>query len=49
MVDSRVRLALCEMQTASSRFWTQVAVSIFYDDILYTTSAFKINLCKQDQ
>ena len=34
---SRV-LKLCEMQTASSRIWTQVVVSISYDDIHYTMS-----------
>ena len=30
-------LVLCEMQTASSRIWTRVAVSISYDDNHYTT------------
>ena len=29
-------LVLCEMQSVSSRFWTRVAVSIFYDDNHYT-------------
>ena len=33
-------LALCEMQTVSSRIWTQVAVSISNDGIHYTTNAF---------
>ena len=31
-------LALCEMQTTSSRFLTRVAVSISYNDNHYTTS-----------
>ena len=31
-------LALYEIQTASSRIWTQVAGSIFYDDNYITTS-----------
>ena len=30
-------LALCEMQSVSSRIWTRVAVSIPYDDNHYTT------------
>ena len=30
-------LVLCEMQLASSRIWTRVAVSISYDDNHYTT------------
>ena len=30
-------LMLCEMQSASSRIWTRVAVSISYDDNHYTT------------
>ena len=30
-------LVLCEMQSASSRIWTRVAVSISYDDNHYTT------------
>ena len=30
-------LVLCEMQSFSSRIWTRVAVSIFYDDNHYTT------------
>ena len=29
------------MQTASFRFWTQVPVSISYNDDRYTTTAFK--------
>ena len=28
---------LCEMHSVSSRIWTRVAVSIFYDDNHYTT------------
>ena len=32
-------LGLCEMQSASSRVWTCVAMSISYDDNHYTTSA----------
>ena len=35
----------CEVQTDSSWIWTQVTVSIYYDDNTYTTSAF----CKQIQ
>ena len=31
------------MQTASSRFWTQVSMSISYDDNLYTTKPSNIN------
>ena len=31
---------LCEMQLASSRIWTRVAVSISYDDNHYTTGTF---------
>ena len=30
-------LVLCAMQSVSSRIWTRVAVSIFYDDNHYTT------------
>ena len=30
-------LVLCEMQSASSRIWTRVAVSISYDENHYTT------------
>ena len=30
-------LVLCEMQSASSRIWTRVAVSISYDDNHHTT------------
>ena len=33
-------LVLCEMQSASSRIWTCVAVSISYDDNHYTTVTF---------
>ena len=33
-------LALCEMQTASSRIWTLVTVSISYDNNNYTTGPF---------
>ena len=31
------------MQTASHRVWTQVAMSISYNDNHYTTSTYKIN------
>ena len=34
-------LVLCEMQSASSRIWTRVAVSISYDDNHYTTGTSK--------
>ena len=30
-------LVQCEMQSVSSRTWTRVAVSIYYDDNHYTT------------
>ena len=30
-------LVQCEMQSASSRMWTRIAVSISYDDNHYTT------------
>ena len=30
-------LAICEMQSVSSRIWTRVAVSISYDNTHYTT------------
>ena len=30
-------LVLCEMQSVSSRIWTRVAVSIFYDNNHYST------------
>ena len=33
-------LVLCEMQLASSRIWTRVAVSISYDDNDYTTGTY---------
>ena len=33
-------LVLCKMQSASSRFWTLVAVSISYEDNHYTTGTF---------
>ena len=33
---------LCEMQSVSSRIWTRVAVSIFYDDNHYTTGTSTI-------
>ena len=33
-------LVLCEMQLVSSRIWTRVTVSIFYDDNHYTTDTF---------
>ena len=40
-------LAICEMQTASSRIWTQVVVSISHDDNCYTTSnSFEIVLLR---
>ena len=31
-------LVLCEMQSVSSRIWTRVTVSIFYDNYHYSTS-----------
>ena len=34
-------MLLCEMQSASSRIWTRVAVSISYDDNHYTTNTSK--------
>ena len=34
-------LTVCEMQTASSRVWTQAAVSISHDYNVYTTSTSK--------
>ena len=37
-------LVLCEMQSVSSRIWTRVAVSIFYDDNHFTTGT-SINFC----
>ena len=36
---SRV-LELCEMQSASTRIWTRIAMSISYDDNHYTTDTF---------
>ena len=33
-------LVLCEMQSVSSRIWTRVAVSIFYDDSHYNTGIY---------
>ena len=33
-------LVLCEMQSASSRIWARVAVSISYDDNNYTTGTW---------
>ena len=35
-------LALCEMLSVSSRIWTRVAVSIFYDDNHYTTGTIGV-------
>ena len=35
-------LVLCEMQSASSRFWTRIVVSNSYDDNHYTTVTFSI-------
>ena len=44
-------LALCEMQSVSSRIWTRAAVSISYDDNHYTISFIyeylKLNNCVQ--
>ena len=37
-------LVLCEMQSASSRIWNRVAVSISYDDNHYTTSTLLLPL-----
>ena len=34
-------LVLCEMQSASARIWTRVAVSISNDDYHYTTGAYR--------
>ena len=34
-------LALCEMQTASFRFWIRVTVPIFYEDNPYTMSSLQ--------
>ena len=36
-------LVLCEMQSVLSRIWTRVAVSISYDDNIYTTGTSKDN------
>ena len=36
-------LLLCEMQSVSSRIWTRVAVSIFYDDNHYPTGTSLYN------
>ena len=35
-------LVLCEMQSVTSRIWTRVAVSIFYDDNHHTTGTLSI-------
>ena len=37
-------LVLCEIQSASSRIWTRVAVSISYDDNHYTTGTSLLSL-----
>ena len=37
-------LVLCEMQSASSRIWTCVAVSISYDDNHYTTGIYLFHI-----
>ena len=37
---------LCEMQSASSRIWTRVAVSISYDDNHYTTGTSEVDVFK---
>ena len=37
-------LVLCEMQSVSSRIWTRVAVSIFYDDNHYTIIEVTVSL-----
>ena len=42
-------LVLCEMQTALTGIWTQVALSIYHDDIHYTTSGdIKGIICGSD-
>ena len=35
-------LVLCEMQSVSSRIWTQIAVFIYYGDNDYTTGTSKV-------
>ena len=40
-------LALCEMQSVSSRIWTRVAVSIPYDDNHYTTGTSTKGICSK--
>ena len=42
-------LVLCEIQLVSSRIWTSVAVSDFYDDKYYTTSTSVNNGMKNSQ
>ena len=39
-------LVLCEMQSVSTRIWTGVSVSIFYDDNHYTTGVILLNSIK---
>ena len=43
-------LVLCEMQSASSRIWTRVAVFISYDDNYYTTGTcwWSLNLLENN-
>ena len=36
-------LVLCEMQTVSSKIWTRVALSIFFDDNHYTTGTSEVD------
>ena len=42
-------LALCEMQSASSRIWTRVPVSISYNDNHYTTGTIRLWTTKEDK
>ena len=39
-------LVLCEMQSATSRFWTRIAVSIYYDDN-HCTITFRYNALEE--
>ena len=39
-------LVLCKMQSASSRIWTRVAMSILFDDNHYTTGTSKPAICR---
>ena len=40
-------LVLCNMQSVSSRIWTRVAVSISYDNNLYTTGTSKTSVYRR--